>query len=731
MPKPSLSNPDLWYYEEASENEDGDDVNNQGHYISDAAGITTATTPCYQQQQKTTEKPRLGATTISPAAAYAYRQQEARARARARARAVTGIPLKDAATQTAEAQRQHEHQYITQVHPDRMGLLYNDISKVMRERDEHIAMMNMLRDEHEATVTTLQKQVSKLTCERGEHEATVATLGDKHKATVNTLQEQVSELTRDRRRAMHQYAMLRRNMQVMVRVRPRLLPQEADMEMVDYGRDGDGRVRVGTSSRHTPLVDHLFPPDTADAHVFAEVEDLLYMAMDGIADVCILVYGQTGSGKSHTMGHIVSDAAGKIFRYFQQRTRSRDGAYGDDDIRHDSNGRRHAIAARYVECYQDMLYDLFSSSQLLTNSDTNDDDDDDDDDDDNKGKGNDGNDENDVNKEDHVLKEKKKKANNKNATTKAARKRKDGLQQQHKEERRGWGRRLDLRQDDKTQTTEVIDARVPRFRDAAALLAGVGEADKKRATASTRQNERSSRSHAVLTIYLGVGDNDSSNINHSSSSTDTGTTIQGDGGRRPGRRSRTITFVDLAGSEPSAQHDGAADAKARAQETKKINLSLHELRNVVSQLGMGQRGGTAATSASLSPCPPTSTSTSNTGRSSSSSSSAAGSTRTLSHPKKIGTNTNTNTGNGNGNGNGNGTGTRSRPATITPAPTITRPQPRKHIPYNNSTLTKLLKYSLGFGARTLFIVCVSPLVADVAKTDASLEFAGCVHAAKR
>ncbi|KAI1420101.1 P-loop containing nucleoside triphosphate hydrolase protein [Xylaria sp. FL1777] len=143
------------------------------------------------------------------------------------------------------------------------------------------------------------------------------------------------------------------------------------------------------------------------------------------------------------------------------------------------------------------------------------------------------------------------------------------------------------------------------------------------------------------------------------------TIAPGRGNQQQGRQGKTITLVDLAGSEPLNQHDkktekpnrkdnnrGSAKgstaaltltATTREEETKKINLSLHELRNVISQLGLdvGVSG-------------------------------------------------------------------------------------QRHVCYNNSTLTKLLKYSLGFGARTLFIVCVSPLVAHIDKTDASLEFAGCV-----
>ncbi|KAI0410546.1 P-loop containing nucleoside triphosphate hydrolase protein, partial [Xylaria grammica] len=451
----------------------------------------------------------------------------------------------------------------------------------------------------------------------------------------------------------------------MVRVRP-ALASEAGMETARIWRDGaDGRVRVrwprdddraaGKNNRRTtlppsPVVDHLFPPDAPNEAVFAEVEDLLYMAADGAADVCVLVYGPTGSGKSYTMGHVVEAAARKIFRRAGRPHRHHGDQRGEEE---EEEGVR--VTARYIECYQEALYDLFGAYT----------------------------------------------PEEEGAGTDAAGRR--GAGPTKKKEKK-----LELRQDEARQRTEVTQAVTPVFRDAAALLRGLAEADGRRKTATTKLNARSSRSHAILTLYLDRHRDDDDGGENAREARMAALSRDGSTRLKPGFRAgeegeqgdlgatmtgRSITLVDLAGSEPLNQHDddqqhGESTAQARREETKKINLSLHELRNVISQL-----------SAPLAQPPP------------SRSLSSGDKEQQQHHPNpNPGATPQTNT-------------KKTKTTTTT---TTTKKEGKGFVPYNNSKLTRLLKYSLGFGARTLFLVCVSPLAAHAARTEASLEFAACV-----
>ena len=51
------------------------------------------------------------------------------------------------------------------------------------------------------------------------------------------------------------------------------------------------------------------------------------------------------------------------------------------------------------------------------------------------------------------------------------------------------------------------------------------------------------------------------------------------------------------------------------------------------------------------------------------------------------------------------------------------PRKRNHIPYRNSKLTRLLKFSLGGNCKTVMIVCVSPSSAHFDETQNTLRYA--------
>ena len=49
-------------------------------------------------------------------------------------------------------------------------------------------------------------------------------------------------------------------------------------------------------------------------------------------------------------------------------------------------------------------------------------------------------------------------------------------------------------------------------------------------------------------------------------------------------------------------------------------------------------------------------------------------------------------------------------------------KPNAHIPYRNSTLTKILRSSLGGNSRTSIIICITPADSQIEQTISSLKF---------
>lgn len=89
-------------------------------------------------------------------------------------------------------------------------------------------------------------------------------------------------------------------------------------------------------------------------------------------------------------------------------------------------------------------------------------------------------------------------------------------------------------------------------------------ASARRTTASTKLNDTSSRSHAILTITVSTED------------TATGTLVEG-----------KLTLIDLAGSENNTK-PGNEHGSDRMKESTEINKSLSALRNVVRTLNNGE-----------------------------------------------------------------------------------------------------------------------------------------------
>ncbi|KAJ4825678.1 hypothetical protein Tsubulata_039112 [Turnera subulata] len=98
---------------------------------------------------------------------------------------------------------------------------------------------------------------------------------------------------------------LKGNIRVFCRIRPFLRGQTGRKTTIDYiGEDGEMAVmnpaKPGKDGRRVFRFNKVYGPDSTQAEVFADTQQLIRCILDGY-NVCIFAYGQTGSGKTHTM----------------------------------------------------------------------------------------------------------------------------------------------------------------------------------------------------------------------------------------------------------------------------------------------------------------------------------------------------------------------------------------------------------------------------------------------
>lgn len=123
----------------------------------------------------------------------------------------------------------------------------------------------------------------------------------------------------------------------------------------------------------------------------------------------------------------------------------------------------------------------------------------------------------------------------------------------------------EIRHDNQKGKTTITDVTVVELDSPSTVGNLLKRATSNRSVASTKANERSSRSHSVFILKL-TGEN----------------SITGE------RSEGTLNLVDLAGSE-RLTHSGATGD--RLKETQNINRSLSCLGDVISALGLGKDGG--------------------------------------------------------------------------------------------------------------------------------------------
>ncbi|EGW32777.1 uncharacterized protein SPAPADRAFT_136354 [Spathaspora passalidarum NRRL Y-27907] len=119
----------------------------------------------------------------------------------------------------------------------------------------------------------------------------------------------------------------------------------------------------------------------------------------------------------------------------------------------------------------------------------------------------------------------------------------------------------EIKHDDTNQTTKVTNATTVQISSKHQAIDLLNHANTHRSTASTKANERSSRSHSIFIL-----------------------SITGHNTRTNSRTSGTLNLIDLAGSERLAVSKAEGD---RLRETQAINKSLSNLGDVIHALRQG------------------------------------------------------------------------------------------------------------------------------------------------
>ncbi|KAL9337613.1 hypothetical protein Peur_069382 [Populus x canadensis] len=129
-------------------------------------------------------------------------------------------------------------------------------------------------------------------------------LGVKLKALIDATGDYHTVLA-ENRRMFNELQELKGNIRVYCRIRPFLPGQGEKHTTVEYiGEHGELAVvnpsKQGKDRRRNFKFNKVFGPDSTQAEVYSDTQPLIRSVLDGYS-VCIFAYGQTGSGKTYTM----------------------------------------------------------------------------------------------------------------------------------------------------------------------------------------------------------------------------------------------------------------------------------------------------------------------------------------------------------------------------------------------------------------------------------------------
>ncbi|OIT02836.1 kinesin kp1 [Nicotiana attenuata] len=152
---------------------------------------------------------------------------------------------------------------------------------------------------------------------------------------------------------------LKGNIRVYCRIRPFLRGQKEKQTVVEYiGENGELVVvnpsKQGKEGRRSFKFNTVYSPTSTQAQVYSDIQPLIQSVLDGF-NVCIFAYGQTGSGKTYTMtgpdGASEEDwgvnyrALNDLFRISQMR----------------ESTFKYEIKVQMMEIYNEQVRDLLSS----------------------------------------------------------------------------------------------------------------------------------------------------------------------------------------------------------------------------------------------------------------------------------------------------------------------------------------------------------------------------------
>ncbi|KAI7022992.1 kinesin-domain-containing protein, partial [Hortaea werneckii] len=307
---------------------------------------------------------------------------------------------------------------------------------------------------------------------------------------------------------------LRGNIRVFVRTRPLLTGEESpsrveypDQDSLEGGKEMVVHAPTTLSATgkerneaHKYAFDRVFGPGSANTQVFEDCRDLIQSVVDGY-NVSILSYGQTGSGKTFGMSGpegIIPSSIGLLMAEMQRLS---------------EKGWEYSVEASFVEVYNETINDLLGDAKTWD-----------------EGDGGDG----------------------------SARGKKKERHEIHHDPLTGKTTVSNLSSD--TSADPDSDAATSYTQKAINNL--LTTAMKNRRVASTKSNERSSRSHSIFMLTL------------KGSCAATNETSEG-----------VLNLVDLAGSERLKQSGAAGE---RQKETAAINRSLSSLGDVIGALASGK-----------------------------------------------------------------------------------------------------------------------------------------------
>lgn len=163
------------------------------------------------------------------------------------------------------------------------------------------------------------------------------------------MDERYKSLREENRELYNTVQDLRGSIRVFCRVRPQGATGDFSESIIEVGEDG---ALAAFSAKHNKWheykFDRIFGEDSRQAEIFQETKPLCRSVLEGY-NVCIFAYGQTGSGKTHTMSGTGTGNDGINFRALEDLFEQREERAGEVE---------YTIRVQLVEIYNEVIRDL-------------------------------------------------------------------------------------------------------------------------------------------------------------------------------------------------------------------------------------------------------------------------------------------------------------------------------------------------------------------------------------